>query len=267
MQEQSNTGIPWRRIFAPISIIATVLYVLIFLGELIHGFHEKFMKQPPPKIMVTMRENVGRQIQQVGSVNTYLLAKTLNDDLSTFDCKWYFVCSPHPKTTTYNVRFNPDCPTCHLQLTSNAPAVVPPQLTYSIGGLPIPTLHTVFGTPHALRIAAAKIVAAGPWAILMFLSCTVIYFSIALIWAGVLSAKQESTSPLIVITLSPLGITLLANLFQWAAARVFHGVYWAFGPLITVAVYSSAISLAVAVPHIWKAPHEIAEAAELLRKA
>ena len=101
----------------------------------------------------------------------------------------------------------------------------------------------------------------------MFLACTVLYFGIASIAA---TRSKDGVHPfiaLIVITCSPLGITLLANIFQWAATRLFLGLSWAVSLLASIVVYSAAISLAVSLPHIWKAPREIYESAELIRRA
>jgi hypothetical protein len=266
-QNQPTTGFPWRRIFAPLSIIATCLYLLFFVIEGIHWLHERHERTDPPAFAKSMSDTVQRQINEVRSVNTHLLANTLTTDLTTFDCNWHFGCSPRPESTVRErIIVDPDCPNCRIHFTRTETAVNPPDLVTKIGGAPIPTWHTFFGAPHALRVTAVKIAAAGPWAVITFLTCTVIYFSLALL-SGSKTEKVPPLIVLIVITVAPFGITVLANLFQWAATKAFDAVSWALGLLVWVIGYSAAISLAVAVPHVLKAPREVIEATELIRHA
>ena len=266
-QVQHRTGFPWRRILAPFTIISICLYVLFFLNEGRHYAYEKFLHKDPPGITESMRDTVASQITQLHNVDPRLLADTLVTQLSTFDCHWYFTCYPRPAQTVNAFSFSKPCRSCQIVFSTTAQEVVPPELTFKVGGAPIPTWHTVFGAPHALLITAVKIFAAGPWAVIMFLSCTIIYFGLAII---TLSRSNEDVPPfivLIVLTVSPLGITLLANGFRWATTEAFQGINWALGLLVSVIAYSTAISLAVAIPHILKAPREIVEAAERITRA
>jgi len=267
-QNHPTTGFPWRRIFAPFTILSICIYLLFVANEARHLAYEKFLHKDPPGFLAGISGTVTDQISQVRSVNTHLLANTLITDLTTFDCNWHFGCSPRPKTTFRDrVDVDPGCPNCHLHFTRVETAVDPPQLATKIAGFPaVPTWHTFFGAPHALYVTALKIAAAGPWAVVTFLTCTVIYFSLALI-SGSKSEKVPPLIVLIVITIAPLGITVLANLFQWAATKAFDAFSGAIGLLVWVFGYSAAISLAVSIPHVLKAPREVIEATELIRGA
>jgi hypothetical protein len=267
MQDHPQPVISWRhrimRILTPISILATLLYVVFFTIESISWVREKHPTGPKPPYVVSLQKSVQREITQIGSVPPGLLADTLTNDLGAYDCHWYLACTQRPARTVYN-DFGRPCPTCNLEMIPSSEPLAPAQLTYSIGGFPVPTLHTVFGLPRALRITVVKVCQAGTWAILMFLSCAVIYFGLALIWAS----RAKEIHPffvLLVLTVSPAAITILASLIEWAATETFTGISWAAAQVVYVIAWSSGASLLVSIPHIYKAPREILEASELIR--
>ena len=212
-----------------------------------------------------MQNTVHHQSDQIRQVAPFRLAGAFTTDLYDFNCTWYLHCesneSPKMDLSEY-LRTHPlDTPLRYREQAITDPAPEKPtSLFYVTGPLPIPTFHTIFGTPHALRAAAASIGAAGGWAVLMFISCTILYFAIWLLLAR--GDDNRGFFYLWMIMAAPIGIPLVVAAFQLVAGFFIVGVNWALGLLIYVASLASALSLIVAVPHIVKAPREVLEAAE-----
>jgi hypothetical protein len=97
---------------------------------------------------------------------------------------------------------------------------MPPAAVIRFGVIPIPTFHTIFGTPRALRVTLSRIGSAGGWAVAMFLICTSFY---AVIWKS-LSTGRDGTplAALILIVGAPVGIPLMVQCVQWVAG----GLIW-----------------------------------------
>lgn len=264
----SGKHLNWRAFFAPFSIIATVLYVVFFALELIHYYSEPH-ETKPPTFIAAMQNNVSRQIAEIRQVDAFQLAGSFTSDLYDYDCTWYLHCEstePPPLDISEYLRTHPlNAPITFPQQTTSAS--VPPRptrLVIPVGPLPVPTFHTLFGTPHALGTAASSIAAAGRWAVLMFISCSVIYAIVLILLFR--SSENRGFFYFWMIMAAPFGIPAVVTCFQFIATLVFHGIHWALGLLVVVCGWASALSLIVAVPHIVKAPHEVLEAAENMRE-
>jgi hypothetical protein len=139
----------------------------------------------------------------------------------------------------------------------------PPKAVIRFGPIPVPTFHTLFGTPHALGLAAGKISSSGPWAVTLFFLCTCCYLGIVI---GIGSEDRGSALiAYIMVMASPVVVPFMVLFVQWVAGGLFHGVSWVFGELVLLAAYAGGLSLIVALPHIFKAPREVVEAAEVIR--
>lgn len=134
---------------------------------------------------------------------------------------------------------------------------------------PIPTLHTVLGTPRATFVTIKAILKAGPWAITIFIACGVLYFGVGVPLISVLlrdkGQKTGDKVPLILIVLllvSPVADPILVEGVQWGATQVGNALV---GLWVMVATWSAAISVVVGIPHVWKSPREVKEAYHVVR--
>ncbi len=256
---------PFRRfVLAPVSLIATVLYVCFFVSEVIEHFHHTATEsEPKTSLLEQMQEGVNHQLSQIRSVNADFLTGSYIADLDTYDCTWYLHCRLRNDDAQAAAEAARDCPTCPQWLSRFHLATPPPQLVIPFGPFPVPTFHLIFGTPHALAVLVQNVWHAGFWAVVMFLTCTVIHFALFR-----LLFTKDGFNPILFVMMfltAPLIITVLVQIIQWIATGLFNGVSWAIGELVLVVAYSSALSIVVALPHIWKAPREVIEAAEVIR--
>lgn len=259
---------PFRRfVLAPFSIIATVLYVFFFGGEVLESLHHPHPSKPEsesrPPLIERLHSNVEHQLEEIRRIDAAQLGGTFIGDLDSQDCTWYFQCSSRDLDYQQAVAQFRACPMCPKAREKYEAARALPKLIIPFGPIPIPTFHLIFGLPHALAIASQAIGRAGFWAVTMFLTCAVIYVALC----RLLLAKDQSNLLVIwmMIVSSPLAIILLVQVIQALAAFVFRSISWALGELVIIFAYSSALSLVVAIPHVWKAPREVIEAAEVIR--
>jgi hypothetical protein len=173
-----------------------------------------------------------------------------------------------PKTTQNSpaiaVQNNSDTVTHALDDFQKNPSPYESPTAYiHFGFIFLPTFHTIFGTPRALKLTLRQIGSAGGWAIIMFLACAFLYFVIMLGLAG-----GRDGNPLIALTMivaSPVAIAYMVQFVQWVAGGMFYGVSWVLGEVVLLLAYAGGLSLLVALPHIYKAPREVIEAAEVIR--
>lgn len=140
---------------------------------------------------------------------------------------------------------------------------MPPAAVIRFGVIPIPTFHTIFGTARALRVTLSRIGSTGGWAVAMFLICTFFY---AVILKSLSTGRDGN--PLVALIMAvgaPVGIPLMVQCVQWVAGGLFYGVSWVLGEIVLLAAYAGGIGLIAALPHIYKAPREVIEAAEVIR--
>ncbi len=214
-----------------------------------------------------MQNTVSQQIAEIKQVDAFRLSGTFITDLYDFNCTWYLHCESNepPKVDLAEyLRTHPlDTPLTYREQSIAEPDPTPPaRLIIPVGPLPVPTFHTLFGTPHALLTTASSIHAAGAWAVLMFISCSVIYFLVPILLFR--NTENRGFIYFWMVMAAPFGIPGVVTVFQFIAQSLFHGVNWALGLLVVVCGWASALSLIVAVPHIVKAPHEVLEAAETM---
>lgn len=121
----------------------------------------------------------------------------------------------------------------------------------------IPTLRAIRGTPYALFKTAGAIGSAGGWAIVMFLSCTVIW---VVLLVRVANGETPMVAYLMVIS-APLGISLLVMCVQWICKGALE--LGLAGCLISAGLLalapSTALAMAVEFHHLLKVPGEAVE--------
>ncbi|MEO6807230.1 MAG: hypothetical protein ABI286_11550 [Edaphobacter sp.] len=260
-QRPGAAGQVWlRRLVAPFSIIATILYVGIYAGEAYEYFHADKKATSETResgdFRSAMQAKVKRQQDELKNVDSSILIRVYTETLENTNCTWLFQCAPVPRP-----RFT-DWREAAARM-STTPTKADSQLLYHPGWiLYIPTARTIKGTPHALREAMKQIWDTGGWAIAMFLSCTVIWA--AIVWLT--AAKGESALMVYCMVLGALpAISIMVSVVQLASEQLLKAGSWlAVVPI--VAVHSGALTLLVGLPHIFKAPREVGEAAEVFRK-
>lgn len=284
-QHQHHPRGPFRRfVVAPATIIATILYVYFFFGEVRQKLHELEEARPQPPLVLAIQQTVGYQVQQIRNVDALSLGGTYGSDLHNHNCNWHLECTTIEPEKPF-VLPKDDCWSCQtlnkpsgqtvedrdLQAAISrltAPKPPPPRDFIFLGPIPVPTFHTIFGTPRALAVTISRIWCAGGWAVGMFLVCTLFYI---LVWR-LLTRKDESDGAalytLLLLAAAPVSIPLLVQSVQWAATGIFDGISWVLCGIVLFGLYVGGLGLSlwVAVPHIYKAPHEIAEAAEIIRR-
>lgn len=195
----------------------------------------------PGSMAAAMQASVTERLDQLTHVDAVALMGVLGKTLEENECDWLFQC------------------------TSIQHARSRPQLYYHPAGpIVIPTLHTMRGLPQALRRTVGAIWDVGAWAVIMFGSCTVI-------WAVILirTAKSaDSAWPVYVLVMgAPVWITLMVMLVQWIGEEALQILgAWAVTVLMSFPPSGAITSLILEIPHIVKAPHEVREAAQSIRK-
>ncbi len=255
----------WRKRFVHVgSIFLIVLsgyYALKDVYDVLHEMHDEVVKHETDSdarsFTGRLQNLVRTQLAELTSVNPTALGGTFTDSLNDYNCSWFVSCTKieHPVQSFAFKGF--DQP---LDLATTPP----PKLIIKIGPIPIPTWHTISGTPRALIVSARAIAKAGVWAIAMFASCTVI-------WIALLIGAARGETPLVAYFMligAPLCISLMVLCVQHICLAVlntfgFLGCVLAVG--ITGLLHSAALALAVGFRHIAKTPHELMEETHKLK--
>jgi hypothetical protein len=200
----------------------------------------------------SMQAAVDRQLKALSRVDPWTLASNYSDTLGRTQCNWLFYC----KAIDYGGSTNLD--RAVNQLTAPVEPIFVPG-----SGFPIPTAHTVRGTPYALLVTAGAIAHSGGWAIAMFLSRTVIWIAL---WFLVITSKEGSLSyvPYLMVVGAPFWISILVKCVQWVAEAALSRAGWVVGLAAVVLAHSGALAVLVGIPHAMKSPREIREAAATL---
>jgi hypothetical protein len=250
----SRVFLQLRRFVSALSIIAVVLY-LIFLIADAHEYHKKVVdgevNASAEAYAESMRADVQRQLDALTKVDPWTLASKYSETLGKTNCNWFFFCTA--------IDFGGNN---HLQRVANEMTTVPPPIFVPWSSFPIPTAHTIRGTPYALLVTAGAIAGAGGWAIAMYLSCAVLWGALMVL---VLTSKEGSVSyvPYLMLVGAPFWISVLVKCVQWVAEAALARAGWAVGLVALVLAHSGALAVLVGIPHVLRSPREIREAAEV----
>ena len=243
-----------RRFVSALSIIAAVLYIFFLVGEG-YEYRKKVaageVKASAEAYADSMRAAVQRQLNALSKVDPWTLASKYSETLGKTNCNWLFYC------TAIDYGGNDG-----LQRAVNQMTAVPPPIFVPGSSFPIPTAHTIRGTPHALLVTAGVIAGSGGWAVSMYLSCTILWG--ALMFLAVTS-KEGSMSyvPYLMLVGAPFWISILVKCVQWVAEAALARAGWAVGLVALVLAHSGALAVLVGIPHVLRSPREIREAAEV----
>ena len=215
-----------------------------------------------------MKRVIEGQLVKVNQVDPMELASAFGDSLRSHNCKWIVACETIKRDAPPKIHAleagTPTTTNLNDAMKSIAQAPPPaPELFTQIGNFPIPTWHTVTGSPRAAYDSAKHISHAGPWAITMFISCTIIWF--VLLFKGMSGDNGMIVYAMVVGC--PLGISLMVWCVQHLCEAALH--LGLLGCAITIgimgALHSVALVLVVGFRHIMKTPKELAEEVKELR--
>ena len=225
-------------------IACLVIYLVILVIEGCKFAGEVRRGEIQPSVAAykdSMHAAVDRQAAELAKVKPFELLEVLYKTLEGTNCDWRFHCVERPDQSE-------DLP------------------IFQSGTFPIPTGHTICGTPHALKAMVGTIVDSGFWAVLMFAACTVIWVALWL-WMMRTNLAMHPLIPFPMIVCSPIAITLMVWCVQWVGQLVLTWIgWWPVTLAAYVAAWGGAVAVIVALPHAWKTPHELHEAVEGLRK-
>ena len=248
-----------RRHVWPLTIaLLCFIYAFVELFELWGTFHDSYSLQHQNfdvrTVVGHMNTQFKHQVDNLQGKDTGTLAGEFGYFLETRNCPFIFRCESVdalPRNAT-------------LQQRMENATKTPPVLFVPWSPIPIPTWHTIAGTPRALWYTAQQIAAAGYWAIAVFLSCT-------LLWLAMLIRAARSDTLIVGYLMSvgaPLGIGLMVTLTQWlcqAALKSLDAAGCAVVVVFMAILHGTALALLVGLNHISKAPAEIAEGIEKLK--
>jgi hypothetical protein len=249
-----------RFVLAPLNIVLITVTVLVILGEGLSTVPE------------TARANVRHQIEEIRSVDARSLFASFGKDIRSHTCNWQMECSVNTDATT-----NPVEPT-----TMGNPLVAAQrsgtdiderqalermqarEADRSVQRPVLPRIeHDLLGVPHALFATVRQIWLAGAWATGMILACTMFY---AMFWLKFgRKPSDDGQSLLFMLLWLPAIVSLLVQLVQAIATVLFHGVHYILAEIVVLATYAGGIRLAAEMRDLWKSPHEIHEAVNVIR--
>lgn len=246
-----------RRFWAPFSIILTVLYVWYFACEVYEHYHpeDSHKVEVRESLLDSMQASMMRQQAELKAVDPMALFNVFTTTLEETNCNWIFQCE-QKVTELRTFKF--------LGFTRELPPAEPEvQLMYHVSGpIYVPTATTIKGGPHALVRMMGAIWDTGSWAVVMFLSCTVIYVAL------LLAASQGENNGLLVYCMligSLIGISLMVAGMQWVGELVLTKAGSVLGMVAALLAPSGALALLVGIPHVMKAPGEVKEAVEVIK--
>jgi hypothetical protein len=250
-----------RRIVSLVALACIILYPICYAiesWECVHSKEDTNKKQLEYKAAMTAL--LQSHLDRLNAVHPSALADVYTQTLKGTNCDWFFFCSPIPPPQPAPGNFL-DRAATSLTQPDNSPRLFyePKILGFTI---PIPTGHTLAGTPNALLAMAGAILKTGGWGISMFLACTVLWvFLFRYLW---MSVKLPHILYIFAV-LAPYWVALMVEIMQGFAQWVFHLLGSTVGFFAYLAAHVTAIALLLGVRHIARTPAEIVEQVERLR--
>jgi hypothetical protein len=238
-------------------IACLVIYLGILVFEGVKFADEVWNGEIQPSVAAykeSMRAEVAGQAAELEKVKPFTLLDVMYTTLEGTKCDWLFHC----------VEIQVQTVMWHGAAIPKAQDVQP--ILVPGDSFPIPTAHTIRGTPHALKAMVVSIGKAGFWAVLMFAACTVLWVAL---WVWMMRTDHviHPYLPYLMIVCTPLAITVMVWCVQWVGQLMLTWIgWWPVTLAAYVAAWSGAIAVIVGLPHAWKTPHELHEAVEGLRK-
>jgi hypothetical protein len=280
-EEKQGSGL-WKkakRFWAPFSIILTVLYVWYFSCEVYEHYHPEEKKaaaevrEPAnPSLLNSMQASLQHQSDELQQLDPMKLAWVFTDSLKSNECSWLFQCVEHPKPQLWSpldaVPVEGIVPFKMHHRPFAAPAPVQeydadPKLLYHLAGpVYVPTARTIKGAPHAFLQMAAAIRDKGTWAVVMFVSCGIIWFALI---CAVAHGKDSGLAVYIMMIGSLAAVSLMVMMMQGMTELVLTKAGSVLGLATSLLAPSGALALLAGIPHVMKAPGEVKEAVEVIK--
>ena len=161
----------FRASFNLLFILVCLVYTSVELYGALFGHKEPTPEPPHPQQQTRFADrfkaSMDAQVRQLGRVDPIQLGGTFQDSLLDYNCFWFVSCQkidrPYQEVQLGNVKMRVE------------KYVEPPALLLHLGPIPVPTWHTISGTPRALRDMAVQVFTAGYWATAMFVSCAIFW--------------------------------------------------------------------------------------------
>jgi hypothetical protein len=265
-RQPSGAGSGFKRIRHLGNIFMILLCGLVATIEIVEALPGSSVDSPNSDFSGRIKRVIEEQLVKVDNVDPMQLASSFEGSLLGHNCKWIVSCEAIEKDSHAKIH-TLDPPGTNLAeslKSSPKPAPLPPKLLTQFLGFPVPTWHSISGAPRAAYDSAKQIGGAGPWAITMFLSCTIIWFVVLF-----MAANGDNNGMIVyaMVVGCPLGISLMVWCVQHLCEAALH--LGLLGCAITVgiigALHSVALVLAVGFRHIMKTPKELAEEVKELR--
>jgi hypothetical protein len=262
----SRAGSAFKRLRHLGNILMILLCGLVATIEVVKAIHGG-PEETTSSFSGRMRNVIEGQLVKVDQIDPMQLATSFSYSLLHNNCKWIVSCEKIDDDPPPKIHVLDPIPTgTNLEAAAKyiaTPLPPKPELLTQFGGFPIPTWHSINGAPRAAWDSAKIIGGAGPWAITMFLSCTIIWFVL-------LFKAASGDNAMIVYAMvigCPLGISLMVWCVQHLCEAALH--LGLLGCAITVgiigALHSVALVLVVGFRHIMKTPRELAEEVKELK--
>jgi hypothetical protein len=250
-----------RRFFSVAALVCIVLYPVCYAIESWECLHPKpDVNKEQLEYKAAMTALLQRHLDQLNAVHPNALAGVYTTTLQTTNCDWFFFCEAIPKPPPPPGNFL-DRAATYLSQPDNTPRLFyePHILGFPI---PIPTGHTIAGTPHALLAMAGAVLKTGAWGVSMFLACTVLWvFLMRFLWIHV----RLPHVLYIFAILAPYWISIMVEIMQGFAQWVFQLLGSTVGFFAYLAAHVTAIALLLGFRHIARTPAEIVEQVERIR--
>lgn len=271
-----------KRFWAPFSIILTVLYVWYFSCEVYEHYHPHEPKDgaevrepASPSVLHSVKTSLQHQSDELKNLDPMGLAGVFTDTLKTNDCNWLFQCVEHPKPQMTELLWSLGAmpvqgivPFKLHHRPVSAPAPVPrfnvdAKLLYHLGGpIYVPTAMTIKGAPHAFLRMAGAIRGAGSWAVVMFVSCGIIWFALI---CAVAQGKDSGLMVYCMMIGSLMAVSMMVTAMQGVSELVLGKAGGVLGLAAQLLAPSGALALLAGIPHVMKAPGEVKEAVEVIK--